>query len=724
MNRLACALVICLVRTAPSFAQAVAIDYASVRATKVVTAIRVTEGITLDGRLNEEAWQQALPATDFLQKNPDSGAPASERTEARFLYDDDNLYIGVICFDSQPSRMLIKDLKEDFDFPTTDMVQVFIDSLRDLRSGFTFVVNPAGATRDTQVITNGVTNQDWDGVWDAKVSRDERAWYVEYVIPFKTLRFSRSTTQEWGVNITRRILHLNEENNWAPVPIRFSGTRGDLAGTLRGLENIRQGRNLKVKPFAIAGGIESRVTGVRQTSRDFDGGLDVKFSLTPSITLDATYRTDFAQAEVDQQQVNLTRFNLFFPEKRDFFLENTGIFAFGTGNNFNGAGNLVPFFSRRIGLSQGGTPIPIVGGARVSGKAGRNDIGVLVMKTERLGSTPSNNYTVGRFKRNLFSTSWIGAIVTDRESAGPNDYNRVYGPDVHFQFFDRLEIDSFVLRSDSRGKSGRNLARTFQTAWRDDELTLGVEYNAVQANFNPEVGFVRRGNMAQYSGEASWRPQLRRSDTIRNLSFGTNLDYFKGGTGEIETRSQEATLGVQFENGGSLNFGRTQTFDRLVTAFPIRSTISIPAGDYQYGRYSARFDTGSNRKVGVTGNVGWGEFWDGDNRSFTGGLEVRPNYHLNIDLSFSRNHVTLPHGSFTTQLVGARILYGFTPRASFNAFIQYNADTHQVSSNLRFDLIHRPLSNLYVVYNDRRATTTGDLVERALIVKLTNLLSF
>jgi hypothetical protein len=230
--------------------------------------------------------------------------------------------------------------------------------------------------------------------------------------------------------------------------------------------------------------------------------------------------------------------------------------------------------------------------------------------------------------------------------------------------------------------------------------------------------------MSQYSGEFSWQPQLRRSNTIRNLSFGTNVDYFNDGNGRIETRSENVTLGVQFENGGSVNFGRTQTFDRLVTAFPIRSNVSIPAGDYQYGRYSARFDTGSNRKIGVTGSVGWGGFWDGDNSSFSGGLEVRPNYHLNLDLSFSRNQVTLPHGSFTTQLVGARILYGFTPRASFNAFIQYNADTRQVSSNLRFDLIHRPLSNLYVVYNDRRDTSHGQLIERALIVKLTNLFTF
>jgi hypothetical protein len=445
------------------------------------------------------------------------------------------------------------------------------------------------------------------------------------------------------------------------------------------------------------------------------------------MTLDATYRTDFAQVEVDQQQVNLTRFNLFFPEKRDFFLENSGIFAFGAGNRSfgNTSSNLVPFFSRRIGLSAAGTPIPIVGGARVSGNARGNDMGMLVMTTEESGSTRSNTYVVGRYKRNLLRTSWIGALVTDRESGVANDYNRVYGPDVHFQFFQRLDLDAYVLRSDTPGRSGRNTARNLLAAWRDDEFTVSAEHNAVQPNFNPEVGFVRRADMTQYSGDVSWNPQLRQSETIRNLRFSTSVDYFNNSTtGEIETRTQEAIAGIQFENNGSLTFTANQTFDRLVRPFAIRSNVSIPAGDYQYRRYTASINSGNNRKFGVSGNTSWGEFWDGRNRSMTGGLDYSPNYRFNINLNYSRNHVTLPFGEFTTQLVGARMLYGFSPRAFFNAFIQYNTDSHQVSSNLRFNFTHHPLSDIYVVYNDRRESTGGELIERALIVKVTNLFNF
>ena len=721
------ALLISATAAGTAFAQAVVIDHDAIRASRIVTAVRITERIMLDGRLDEPAWMQAPPAGDFLQKLPRNGAPATEATVARFAYDEDNLYIGVVCEESEPDKILIRDLREDFDFGSTDLVQIFIDSLHDRRTGFTFVVNAAGARRDSQVSLGGGANQDWDGVWDAKVTHGEGVWFIEFVIPFKTLRFSNAASQEWGVNVSRRIMHLNEESNWAPVPIRFSGNQADMAGTLRGLESLRPGRNLKIKPFLIGGGTQTRPAGALHTTKDFDGGLDLKYSLTPSMTLDATYRTDFAQVEVDQQQVNLTRFNLFFPEKRDFFLENSGTFAFGAGNRTfgNNSSNLVPFFSRRIGLSAAGTPIPIIGGARVSGNASGNDMGMLVMKTEALGSTPSNNYLVGRYKRNLFRTSFVGALLTDRESAVPNDYNRVYGPDVHFQFFQRLDIDSYVLRSDTPGRSGRNMARNFLAAWRDDEVTISAEHNAVQPNFNPEVGFVRRADMTQYSGDLSYNPQLRNSDAIRNLRFSTSVDYFNNGTtGQMETRTQEATTGIQFEKNGSINFNVNRTFDRLVRPFAILSNVTIPVGDYDYRRYTASVNSGNNRKLGVSGNTSWGEFWNGHNRSMSSSLDYSPNYRVNIDLSYSRNHVTLPAGEFTTQLVGARVLYGFSPRAFFNAFIQYNADTHQVSSNLRFNFMHHPLSDIYVVYNDRRDTSAGQLVERAFIVKVTNLFNF
>jgi hypothetical protein len=702
-------------------------EYAAVQASKVVSVLYTTEPIDFDGRLDEPVWQLATVAGDFIQYNPLPGAPAIAKTEVRFLYDEENLYVGYFCFDSQADRMSVLDLREDFDFAGGDAVSLIVDSLHDRRSGFAFSFNPAGARRDGQISNDGRSNFDWDGVWDVRTSRNEDGWTAELVVPFKTLRFSGDEMQEWGVNMTRRVPSINEESNWAPVPVRFRATKVSLAGTLIGLEDLSQGINLKIKPFATAGMTQVRVGDQMQTVRsldrfdDYDGGVDVKYSLTPSMTLDATYRTDFAQVEADQQQVNLTRFNLFFPEKRDFFLENSGTFNFGPG------GNLLPFFSRRIGLTQSGTQIPIVGGARLSGQMGQYDFGFLAMKTESAatpqGQVPSNSFTVGRIKRNLLRTSWVGAIVTNRDSTTPGDYNRVYGADAHFLFNDKLEFDTYLLKSQTPGLSGQDQARRFEAAWRDDELLISGEYNGVQENFNPEVGFVRRGDLSQYIGEFEWSPLIRTSPLIRNVSFGTSLDYIQNGSGDLETREQRVSAGVSFENSASATFTLTQTFDRLIEPTRIQG-VTLPVGDYTYRLYSFGFRTNSSRKVSANANMDWGEFWDGDRTSFRGTVSWKPDYHFSAELSYNRNQVTLNQIRVVSDLVGARLLYSFTARAFLNAFFQYNGSTHEVSSNIRFNWTYRPLSDIYIVYNDRRDARNNMPLERALIIKLTRLITF
>jgi hypothetical protein len=751
--------VIALFFAAPGFAQRggpVTIDYEAIRQGRVAIAVRVQEKITIDGRLEEPAWSQTLPVGEFLQWSPRHGEPSPEKTEVRFLYDDDNLYVAFTCFDSDMPHRMAKELKEDFSPFESDQVGVAIDSLHDRRSGYSFGVNVAGAKRDQQISDDSQFNFDWDAVWDARVTRSDEGWIAEFIIPFKTLRFSDSPTQVWGINMNRRIMRRNEESMWSLTPQRYRISRMSQAGTLTGLENIHQGRNLKVTPYGTTGVTQLRdnrtaplqtlKTPTRlvctQTHKDcgYDGGVDLKYSLTPSLTLDATYRTDFAQVEVDQQQINLTRFNLFFPEKRDFFLENAGTFAFGqaTGNvgtTSSGSANLLPFFSRRIGLSSTGIPIPIIGGGRVSGQINRYDVGFLAMKTDSLGSTPSNNYVVGRVKRNLLRNSWIGTLVTSRDSTRPGDYNRVYGADAHFQLMQKLEFDSYLLRSETPGKDGRNQAAKFQTAWRDEELNIAAEYTSVQLNFNPEVGFVRRRANTNYSGDFAYRPLLRKSDLIRNLNFSTSLDYYEGSeSGKVETRTQNATIGLQFENSGVINLSVDQTFDRLADKFvlhrlntdiPDDKEVSIAPGDYSNVAYTLTANSGQSRKTSVNGTLTAGEFWDGRRNSAGGGFGWNPNAHVGFSFSYSRNRVKLPEErSFTTNLVGTRVVYAFNPNAFLNAFIQYNSDTRQISSNIRFDFIHHPMSHLYIVFNDRRETISGQLLERALIVKLTNLFTF
>ena len=697
-------------------------DFDTAYLDKLVNAARITDEITLDGLLDEAAWELVEPATDFIQRFPNTGQIAEERTEVRFLYDDENIYISFVCFDSEIGRAVVTQLTEDFNFRGSDSVSLIFDSLHDQRSGFSFVVNVAGARADQQIVNSGF-NTDWDGVWDAQTSQNEEGWIAELRIPFRTLRFSSDPTQVWGVNMSRRLLRLNEESYWAPIPVRYNLARVSLAGTLEGLEGISQGRNLKVTPFVTAGVVQSRPRaeppGDFSTDKDFDGGVDLKYSVTPSLTLDATYRTDFAQVEVDRQQVNLTRFNLFFPEKRDFFLENAATFSFGGGNN------IVPFFSRRIGLSRSGTPIPIVGGVRLTGRIDQFDIGFINMKTESEAATPSNNFTVGRLKRNLLTNSWVGGLFTSRDSTVDGDYNRVYGADVHLEFNSRLFLDSFLLRSDTPGLTEKDQAWQFQTAWRDDELTISGGYNEVQTNFNPEVGFVRRRNNTNFFGNVSWTPRLESNATIRNFGFLANTQYFENGsTGKVETREQFAQIGIQFENTASINVGLNQTFDRLTRVFQIRPDIAIPAGDYTYQGYWANFRTDSSDKVSGNAEVEWGEFWNGRKTSFRVGLSLKPNYRLNVDFDYSHNRIKLPDGRFTTDLVGLQVLYAFNSNAFLNGLFQYNADRRQVSSNIRFNVIHHPLSDFFLVYNDLRDSQTGQVLERAVILKLTNLFNF
>ena len=697
------------------------IDYEAVRLTKVVKAVRTSEHIVIDGLPNEAAWQTANVATDFLQWEPKPGAPARDRTEVRFLYDDENLYVVATCFDSDPGHLVVNELKEDFAGTESDGFTISIDALHDRRSGFIFGTNPAGARRDMQVSNDGAqSNQDWDGVWSVKTSVNAEGWIAEYAIPFKTLRFRELEQQEWGVNMLRRVRRTNEDSFWSPVPRRYRGTRMSVQGLLTGIEGIHQGRNLKVKPFVSSEFTDTASASGNVQKNKFGGGVDLKYGLTPSLTMDMTYRTDFSQVEVDQQQVNLTRFNLFFPEKREFFLENAATF----GLNGGPADNVIPFFSRSIGLSSSGTPIPIIGGTRVSGRVNRYDMGFIAMKTERHGATPSNNFVVGRVKRNLLKNSWIGATVTNRDSTVRRDFNRVYGADARFQFFDKLELEGYVIRSSTPGKSGKDQARKFEVGWTDDDLVLGAGYEIVEANFNPEVGFVRRKDNTKYSANVLKRIRPKGSRHFRSFNFSSRFDYFESGLGKVETRVHSLQFDMQFQDNSTFLVNTIDTFDRLVKPFDIRTSLAIARGDYGYRAQTVNYSSDKSKTIAGNGSLIFGEFWNGHRLTTTGGLSLKPSYKLNADLSYTRNRVTLPNGTFTTNLFAPRVLYAFSSRTFLNAFIQYNSDTHQVSSNVRFNITYRPLSDVYLVWNDRRDVQTGKRLERAFIVKVTKLLNF
>ena len=683
--------------------------------------------MTIDGRLDESSWALAEPVTELIQsgrsRNP--GQSLSQPTEVRFLYDSENLYVGAICFDSDIDTMIVNGMMRDFPGRLGDEFGFILDSLDDNRSGFFFTTNATGAKADIQTSNDSQYNDDWDGVWDVRITIGEDRWIAEFVVPFKTLRFSNAPNQEWGLNIKRDIRRTNEASHWAPIPRPYNTGRVSIAGTLTGLEGIEQGRNLKVKPYGKAGFTQQPAGDSLETEADFNGGFDAKYGLTPSITLDLTYRTDFSQAEVDQDQVNLTRFNLFFPEKREFFLENAGVFAFGSRQastvGRGGGENLIPFFSRRIGLGPSGTPIPIVGGTRVSGSAGSYELGFLAMKTESEGGIPSDDFIVGRVKRNLLQNSFVGAIVTSRDSSGTGNYNRVYGADAVFQFYNKLNVSGYFLRSDTQDTSGDNRSGKLAVSWLDTDWGVTANYAKVEDHFNPEMGFIRRDDNSHYWGSFSFEPRTESSDMIRNLTFRTNYDYWAGLTGEIETREHEVTAGLAFEDGASLDFTTKEAFERLDEEF---LRYSIPIGDYKFRDWTVSYSTDRSRMIGGRINYGWGDFWNGTRRSLSGDITFKPNYHWQIDTIFSRDDIEVPAGEFASTLVGVKVLYAHSPRTFLNTFLQYNAARNEFSTNIRFNIIHHPLSDIFVVFNERRDTRNGDVLDRGLVFKFTNLFTF
>lgn len=722
---LLCAAPLALAQSTTVATPAAPIDYTTAHLSRVVDALQVDRPIDLDGVLDEPAWAVAKPATDFVQWEPHPGEPASARTEARFLYDDRNLYVGVWCYDPHPEGIIVNELKEDFAGQEGDGFTLFLDTINDHRSGLMFAINPGGARRDSEVFNDGdQNNQDWDGVWDAQARITDQGWFAEMVIPLKTLRFKTPASHEWGLNMTRRLRRTNEDSHWSPLPRRFRVFKASLAGTLRGFDGHAQGRNFTVKPYVTAGPAQNRVGGVLDSTFDRDGGVDLKYALTPSSKLDVTYRTDFSQVEADQQQVNLTRFSVFFPEKREFFLENRDMFNFGVrgGGSGGSSNNLLPFFSRKIGLSATGTPIPILGGARVTGKSRSFDVGAVAMRTEATETTPANAFLVGRVRRMLFRNSWLGAIATNRDSTRAGDFNRVFGIDSNIQVKQKLDITSYWLRSVTPGRTTGQDASAMNVSWRDNNYNVTAQYEQVQTNFNPEVGFIRRRDNDHYALTVNVLPRLHNA-YVRNLTFGAGADYYAKWRGDMQTRQQDVSAGLAFHNSSTVNYKVTHNWERLAEPFAIRSNVRIPLGDFDFTQHEVNFNLDRSRRFSGGGSVLWGGFWGGDQQSASLTLDLKPTYRLNIDASYTVNHVTLPQGDFTTHLVVTRALYAFTTHLFLNSFVQYNADTKQVSTNVRFNFLYRPLSDLYVVFNDRH-DSTGQLLERAVVVKLTRLFSF
>ena len=695
-------------------------------------AVRVEQGPDIDGDLSDGIWGNAALIDAFIQQEPDEGAAATERTEVRLLYDESNLYIGVQAFDSDPAGIIATEMRRDSPrILDEDNFQIILDTFEDSRSGYMFVTSPLGAKLEQQVFEEGEgrtfglssnINRDWNGVWHVATRQTPDGWTAEIAIPLVTLRFPENDQQSWGVNFMRNIRRKNEQVFWAPIPKPYTLTRVSLAGDLQGLRSLNRGLDLRIKPFLVGGGRRISEDDVVTTSSQGDVGLDVKYGVTAGLNLDLTVNTDFAQAEVDDEQINLTRFALFLPEKREFFLENAGQFNVGTTNTFQRIADL--FFSRRIGLSDTGDAIPILGGARLTGKVGRNNIAVMDIQTDDAFGRNGENFLVARYSRDILTRSKVGAIVINKEEVGGDHFNRTFGADFVLAPHPSLAMNGFIAKTSSSGVSGNDVGGHFRAEWLNQSSQAHIEYSNLQENFNPEVGFVPRIGIRKTRVHLEWNPRPDRWG-IRVLEPMANVTYTTDQNNRLLSRRIHNMIGVRMDNGAYFIVWYNDYFERLDEPFVLRPDVIIAPGDYNFGEWQFWLTSDPSRRLYTSLQYKPQTFYDGDRTDVSATLGLRLTNRLSTEGKYTRNDVDLPAGDFVAELASIRIDFALSPKMTIRTVTQYNSLSEQWSTSARFNYIYRPGSDIYLVFDEVRRDPSGlsEVRDRQVLLKFTYLLS-
>jgi len=687
----------------------------------------------IDGRLDDDAWAAAPPITGFVQREPEEGVPATEHTEVRILVDDEALYVGAWLFDSDPTGVVLGERIRDADLERGDFFGIILDTYQDRQNGFIFSTNPGGIEYDAQVVKEGEgggifirgqnrqqsgsmggLNVNWDGSWLVATSRDGQGWYAEMRIPFSTLRYGSRSEQDWGMNLVRRIRRRNEESFWSPVSREFNFMRLSQAGDLLGVRVPAQ-RSGTVTPFALASA--ERTYGAPPVSTEYprEVGGDAKLTIG-SLTLDLTANTDFAQVEVDEQRTNLTRFPLFFPEKRPFFLENAGLFSAGTPQ----AADL--FFTRRIGIADG-TPVPILGGGRLSGKVAGLGVGVMQIFTDSVGGVvDGNSFTVGRVSSELPSRSRLGAIFVQRQAIHDgSDHNRTFGVDGRAGLGDAWTLDGWLARTETPGLDGRDTGLSFLLTHTSQVWPGRFRVMQVGEDFNPEVGFVdRRGyRMVELNQERIFRfpsiPWLRETNPHARYTRYEDLDGF------LETAYLHLDWELKFAGGGRFGPEADMYQEGLKEPFEVSPGVMIPTGSYTWWTNAWDYGSDPSRPFSFLGKAEFGGFYTGNKYGGNVTFTVRRGETLSSSLLVDHNVVRLPQGDFETTLLGLRLAYYFTPSIFVQSLFQYADQADVWSANVRFAWLTTAGTGLYVVYNDsrnaERLSNLGEPIHRGLIVK-------
>ncbi len=689
-----------------------AVTCGTAAATPELPAHRLGESPSLDGLvIDDPAWAGVRPATGFTQTQPDAGRAATQKTEVFVGYTDTALYIGVVAHDDNPAGIIVTDSRRDSSLDNTDAVLVIIDGLLDRQNGFVFGTNAAGIEYDAQVTKEGTGgdfgagggayNLNWDSSWSVQSRTGDFGWSAEFRIPFSTLRYAPGEVQDWGINFQRNIRRNNEIVYWSALDRNRDLQRVSEAGTLKGIKPPPQ-RNLQLTPYILAS--TRRGGEFIGTETDTDFGFDVKYSITPSLTLDLTYNTDFAQVEADEQQLNLDRFNLFFPEKRPFFLENAGQFAVGN------AGEVEMFFSRRIGISDDSTVIPVAGGARLSGRVGeRTNVGLLYMSTDSVqGLAPGNDFTVVRVGQELRNRSSIGAMYVGRDGDGshlvakPDDYNRTYAVDGAWGIGDHLLIKGWLARSETPGLDGDEDAFALSVDYDSESWANSLGYAEVGANFNPEVGFLARTDYRKVSARVLRR--IRPDDLWGLLELRPHVSY--SGYWKPDDFQESGFLHIdnhwEFRSGTEFHTGINFIKDGVIEPFEIVDGVTVPAGTYDDSEVQLVFFTNESKPLSFNFRTNFGGRFGGDRVTMRPSIKYRIGETFRSEFTYIYNDFDLPvpNGDFTANLARVRLSYSFTPKIQLQALVQHNDNDDTIGTNIRFSWLRNANSGLFIVYNE------------------------
>ena len=667
------------------------------------------ESITLDGRLDEDVWMRAVPATNFLQRDPDNGQPATEQTEVRFVYDSDKLYMGVTLFDSEPDKLIYYQMGRDGFLPSDDKLQWAIDTFNDGQSAYWWEMNPAGSMADSLRGANNTNNRRWDGIWDARSTRSEIGWTLEIEVPFRTMNFNPNS-EGWGVNFQRTIARKNEVSLWMGWLRNQGLNRMSNAGLLTGIRDVTQGRGLDIKPYVVGTSEAFPGRDDAEDRNEAQVGVDLFYNITPSLRTNLTVNTDFAQTQVDARQTNLTRFSLLFPEQRDFFLDGALFFNFETG----GSGEtLIPFQSRRIGLDEENTPQGINFGGKLTGQAGAFDIGVLQVQTgdetgEKGGGSLGEDFTVVRLKRRMFRESHLGALYTLRHTRGGDvDDRQTIGVDLRlatstFLGSDNLSATGYFLRTTNpMDTAGKASAFGAVLAYPNDPLDLQIGFQEIQENYDAAVGYTRRTGFRNISPHVSFAPRPRQHPWIRNFNFGAAMNWFLDpvDNGLLTREIDIVALEIETHSQDSIQVHILPTYELLERDFRIARGVTLPTGqDYGFTRYSIGGRTSARRPISVRPEVEWGEFFSGDRLRLNATFNVRAASGHFYTFTHEWNRVSLAEGDFTTQLYRIIAETQFNPRVSLVNNVQYDTQSAIIGWQLRFRWIFTPGNDFYFVY--------------------------